>query len=199
MAVKLQYNKTFIQQLQKQLVIREKALPTLKSKETALRVEVKQVAYHIAALEEELEKLRGKLENAGTLWMEFPPIVRIRETLLKTRNIAGVKVPELRDVKFSLVDVSYFHQPAWIRQGIDKLQQLLEVQVKIELAKREFDILSLARKKTTQKVNLYEKVQIPEYREGIVKIKRYLEDQDNLSKAAQKIIKERTKMKEARL
>ncbi|HQM79393.1 MAG TPA: V-type ATP synthase subunit D [Candidatus Syntrophosphaera sp.] len=47
------------------------------------------------------------------------------------------------------------------------------------------------RKKTTQKVNLYEKVQIPIYEDAIRKIKRFLEDEENLSKASQKILKTR--------
>ena len=52
-------------------------------------------------------------------------------------------------------------------------------------------ILDYQRKKTTQKVNLYEKVQIPGYQEAIRKIKRYMEDEENLSKASQKIVKQR--------
>ncbi|MDD2242854.1 MAG: V-type ATP synthase subunit D, partial [Bacteroidales bacterium] len=53
-----------------------------------------------------------------------------------------------------------------------------------------------SRKKTTQKVNLYEKVQIPGYQEAIRKIKRYMEDEENLSKASQKIVKERHVLEE---
>ena len=56
---------------------------------------------------------------------------------------------------------------------------------------RKRDILEFNRKKTTQKVNLYEKVQIPGYQEAIRKIKRYMEDEENLSKAASKIVKTR--------
>ena len=52
-------------------------------------------------------------------------------------------------------------------------------------------ILEQVRKKTTQKVNLYEKVQIPLYEDAIRKIKRFLEDEENLSKASQKILKNR--------
>ena len=53
------------------------------------------------------------------------------------------------------------------------------------------NLLDHARKKTTQKVNLYEKVQIPGYQEAIMKIKRFMEDEENLSKSSQKIIKTR--------
>ena len=57
-------------------------------------------------------------------------------------------------------------------------------------------LLDRARKKTTQKVNLYEKVQIPGFQEAIRKIKRFLEDEENLSKSAQKIVKTRKAMED---
>jgi len=61
------------------------------------------------------------------------------------------------------------------------------------------EILEYARRKTTQKVNLYEKVQIPGFEAAILKIKRYLEDEENLSKASQKIVKSRIQEMEASL
>jgi V/A-type H+-transporting ATPase subunit D len=57
------------------------------------------------------------------------------------------------------------------------------------VAQKRVSLLEYARKKTTQKVNLYEKVQIPEFSEAVLKIKRYLEDVENLEKASQKITK----------
>ena len=56
---------------------------------------------------------------------------------------------------------------------------------------RQMELLDYARRKTTQKVNLYEKVQIPGYEDAIRKIKRFMEDEENLSKSAQKIVKTR--------
>ena len=58
-------------------------------------------------------------------------------------------------------------------------------------------ILDYQRKKTTQKVNLYEKVQIPGYQQAIRKIKRFMEDEENLSKASSKIVKNRHAEEEA--
>ena len=55
--------------------------------------------------------------------------------------------------------------------------------------RRKVDLLEYARKKTTQKVNLFEKVQIPGYQDAIRKIKRFMEDEENLSKSSQKIVK----------
>ncbi len=59
------------------------------------------------------------------------------------------------------------------------------------------ELLEYARKKTTQKVNLFEKVQIPGYQDAIRKIKRFMEDEENLSKSSQKIVKSKRE-KEAR-
>jgi V/A-type H+-transporting ATPase subunit D len=60
--------------------------------------------------------------------------------------------------------------------------------------------LEYARKKTTQKVNLFEKVQIPGYEDAVRKIKRFMEDEENLSKSSQKIVKSRQQqLKEAEL
>jgi V/A-type H+-transporting ATPase subunit D len=67
----------------------------------------------------------------------------------------------------------------------------VRTRTEIDVAKERIRLLEYARKKTTQKVNLYEKVQIPEFSIAVLKIKRYLEDVENLDKAAQKITKER--------
>ena len=56
MALKFQYNKTALQNLRRQLSIREKALPTLKSKEAALRLEVRKITAEIELLKEEYQK-----------------------------------------------------------------------------------------------------------------------------------------------
>ena len=61
---------------------------------------------------------------------------------------------------------------------------------------RRMEGLDHARKKTTQKVNLYEKVQIPGYEAAILKIRRFLEDEENLSKSAQKIVKSKHEQQE---
>ena len=61
--------------------------------------------------------------------------------------------------------------------------------IRQEFVRRKVDLLEYARKKTTQKVNLFEKVQIPGYQDAIRKIKRFMEDEENLSKSSQKIVK----------
>ncbi len=199
MAIKIQYNKTAIQQYQRQLNIREKALPTLKNKETALRVEVKRIGDLLVQLKERLEKVFIDAESMEKYWVEFPEILTIENTNIRIRNIAGVKIPILEEINFEVADFSLFHQPAWILAGIERLKEIISLKIEITIIQKQFELLNYARKKTTQKVNLYEKVQIPEYQNAIRKTKRFLEDKENLEKSAQKIVKERNQGKEVML
>lgn len=199
MALKFQYNKTALQNLRKQLSIREKALPTLKSKEAALRLEVRKITAEIDLLKEEYEKIVKENQNYNGFWTEFPQIVKIRNIISEQKNIAGVRVAILNKIDFALEQISLFNMPSWIRLAISMFERLMTIQIRIEMTEARLNALAYARKKTTQKVNLYEKVQIPEYRMAIIKIKRYMEDEDNLSKSSQKIVKERNRAKEASL
>jgi V/A-type H+-transporting ATPase subunit D len=197
MAIKIQYNKSAIQQYQKQLEIREKALPTLQSKETALRMEVKKASQGLDDKKRQLEEEMKKLEDMGRFWVEFPELIQIKNAEVSIRNIAGVKIPVLSDVNYEIADYTLFSQPAWVPTGVDILKKIIKLRVEIKITERQFEILNLARKKTTQKVNLYEKVQIPQYQDAIRMVKRFLEDKENLSKAAQKLVKKRHDRKEA--
>jgi len=116
-------------------------------------------------------------------------LVMLKETYYETKTIAGVKIPVLHKLDFELQDISQFHKPDWFLDGIEFLKDLIKLELEKDAALRATAILEYARKKTTQKVNLYEKVQMPEYAEAIRKVKRFLEDEENLSKAAQKILK----------
>lgn len=199
MALKFQYNKTALQNLRRQLSIREKALPTLKSKEAALRLEVRKITAEIDLLKEEYDMIVKENQNYNGFWTEFPKIVKIRNIISEQKNIAGVKVDILNKIDFALEQISLFNMPSWIRLAISMFERLMTIQIRIEMTEARLNALAYARKKTTQKVNLYEKVQIPEYRMAIIKIKRYMEDEDNLSKSSQKIVKERNRAKEASL
>ena len=190
MSIKFQYNKISLQDMQGSLKLRQRALPTLQNKESALRVEVKKAKDNARNLSEKLNK---KLEELGTmlrLWVEFDDsLVTIKDVNLKTKKIAGVKTPVLEGVVFDIKEYSYNNNPGWYPDGIEILKELATLSVEREFYIRKMELLDFARKKTTQKVNLYEKVQIPGYDEAIRKIKRFLEDEENLSKSAQKIVK----------
>jgi len=189
--IKFQYNKTSLQELDKQLKIRERALPTIKSKESALRMEVARNKEEIITLQEQLSTEIQRYEKMVALWNDFnPDLVSVKDVSLGKTKIAGVAVPVLKGVAFEVKMYSLFNSPQWTTDGIELLKGLAQICIKTEFAKMKLEILEYARKKTTQKMNLFEKVQIPDYKDAIIKIKRYMEDEQSLSKASQKIMRD---------
>ena len=199
MAIKFQYNKTSLQQLEKQLKIRVRTLPIIKNKESALRMEVKRCKGEAVALEERLEEQIQAYEAMFALWNEFDAsLIKVKDVHLGIKKIAGVRVPLLESVEFETRPFSLFCCPKWYADGLSLLKGLAQTAVEREFMLAKLSLLEHARKKTTQKVILFEKVQIPGYQDAVRKIKRFMEDEENLSKSSQKILKSlQEKRKEA--
>ena len=192
MAIKFQYNKTALNNLGKQLKIRQNALPTLQNKESALRLEVRKAKADSERLTAELEDALKRYDYLAALWNEFEPgLISIEDVELYTKKVAGVKTPALGEIHYQIKPFNAFVKPAWFADGVAILKELSRLGIESEVYLEKARILDYQRKKTTQKVNLYEKVQIPGYQEAIRKIKRYMEDEENLSKASSKIVKNR--------
>ena len=190
MSIKFQYNKTSLGELGKQLKMRQKALPTIKSKQSAMRSEVKKAKDSAGDYRRQLEALKAEYDYMVSLWGEFDSdLLRIADVDLAERKIAGVRIPELEGVRFEEKAYDLFSSPAWFADGVGILKRLARLGLEYEVYVRRMELLDFARRKTTQKVNLYEKVQIPGYEDAIRKIKRFMEDEENLSKSAQKIVK----------
>ena len=197
MAIKFQYNKTSLNNLNKQLKMRKNALPTLKNKESALRLEVRKAKEYAEKLIDDLDAALKRYDYLASLWNEFEPgLIAITDVDLVTVKVAGVKTPDLKEIHYQINDFNAFAKPAWYADGVTILKELSRLGIESEVYKEKARILDFQRKKTTQKVNLYEKVQIPGYQEAIRKIKRYMEDEENLSKAASKIVKSRHEIEE---
>ena len=192
MAIKFQYNKTSLTELGKQLKVRQRALPTLQNKESALRLEVRKAKEESGRLLAQLEATLKDYDYMAALWNEFEPsLIAITDVDLYTKKVAGVKTPALGEIHYEIKPFNAFVKPAWYADGVAILKELSRLGIESEVYLEKARILDYNRKKTTQKVNLYEKVQIPGYQEAIRKIKRYMEDEENLSKASSKIVKNR--------
>ena len=197
MAIKFQSNKTSLNNLGKQLKMRQNALPTLKNKESALRLEVRKARSYSDKLIRELDASLKRYDYLASLWNEFEPnLISITDVDLETVKVAGVRTPQLKGIRYEIHEFNAFSKPAWYADGVAILKELSRLGIESEVYMEKSRILDFQRKKTTQKVNLYEKVQIPGYQEAIRKIKRYMEDEENLTKAASKIVKNRHQTEE---
>ena len=192
MAIKFQYNKTSLGELGKQLKMRKSALPTIKSKESALRSEVKRAKDTARDYQSQIEKLSAQYDYMVALWGEFDPtLLSVKDVSLSEQKIAGVRTPVLEGITFEEKEYDLFSSPAWYADGVALLKRLASLSIEFEVYNHKMNLVDYARRNTTQKVNLYEKVQIPGYEDAIRKIKRFMEDEENLSKSAQKIVKTR--------
>lgn len=188
--ISFQYNKTSLQQLEKQLKVRQRTLPIIKNKESALRVEVKRCKGEMVERDKEYAMQMESYRAMFALWNDFDPtLVRTGNFVIGKQKVAGVRVPVLENVEFIVTPFSLFNSPKWYIDGIELLKKMAMTAIQRELLDKKLRLLEKARKKTTQKVNLFEKVQIPGYQDAIRKIKRFMEDEENLSKSSQKILK----------
>jgi len=190
MSITFQYNKTSLQYLQKQMQTRVSALPVLKNKESALRIEVKKTRDEIADLDRLIENHKLRIQQLSPLWQDFDmSLINIDTVTMETVMVAGVKIPKLGDIHFLVKKFNLVSKPHWYGDGITIIKEISTIVIGKEFLVRKMLLLDKARKKTTQKVNLYEKNQIPEYDQAIKKIKRFMEDEENLAKSSQKILK----------
>ena len=170
--------------------MRQRTLPIIKNKETALRLEVKKCKTEAEELERRLQSQIEGYERMYALWGEFDAsLVNLDDVELDVKKIAGVRVPVLSNISLKVKPFGLFSAPKWYFDGIKLLQGLAMTAVEREFVSAKLHLLDHARRKTTQKVNLFEKVQIPGFQEAVRKIKRFMEDEENLSKSSQKILK----------
>ena len=128
MAIKFQYNKTSLQQIEKQLKMRVRTLPIIKNKETALRLEVKKCKEESVDLEKRLEDQIAGYESMYALWGEFDPsLVALKDVDIDVKKIAGVRVPVLTNIRLEVKPFGLFSSPKWYFDGIVRGGILAEV------------------------------------------------------------------------
>ena len=96
MAITFQYNKTSLQALEKNLKMRQRTLPTLQNKESALRLEVKKAKKEIEELDAEVNRRIKDYDQMLALWGEFDTsLIHVDDVRMSVKKIAGVRVPVL--------------------------------------------------------------------------------------------------------
>ncbi len=133
MAIKYQFNKTSLQALEKNLKMRQRTLPIIKNKETALRLEVKKCKAEEEALEEKLQQQIAGYESMYALWGEFDAsLVALKDVQLGVKKIAGVRVPILNSIELEVRPFGLFSAPKGYFDGIVVLQGVAKTAVERE-------------------------------------------------------------------
>jgi len=156
-------------------------LPTLQLKKQQLQMEIlKQLA-----LLEEKEHYESVKRKAVEAWAGLltDPGVDIRQWVIpkkivtSLKNIAGADIPIFEQAEFMPEEYDLFSMPLWVDQGIEMLRQLVSLKEEMAIIKKGIEVLRHELRITTQRVNLFEKVKIPQAEEDIRLIKIYIGDQ----------------------
>ncbi|OGX19237.1 MAG: hypothetical protein A3K83_02620 [Omnitrophica WOR_2 bacterium RBG_13_44_8b] len=158
----------------------ERYLPTLVLKKQQLQLEI---LHQYSVLEERKVTLTAK-EKSSESWLgllvEFSairPWLKPRQVMTSTRNVAGVDLPVFEGVDFEPAEYDLFLVPLWVDSGLEALRGIVSLREEIRIIEQGASILKQELRITTQRVNLFEKVKIPEAKEAIRLIKIYIGDQ----------------------
>lgn len=159
----------------------ERYLPTLQLKKQQLQMEI----LHELALLDEKSSTSHTKEKAILTWAglltdapdEFGRWLHPKKIITSLKNIAGVDVPVFTRAEFASAEYDLFTTPLWVDSALPALEELLSLHAEIDILAKGVLILRRELRITTQRVNLFEKVKIPEAKEAIHVIKIYLGDQ----------------------
>jgi V/A-type H+-transporting ATPase subunit D len=182
----------------------ERYLPTLQLKKQQLQLEIRKAR---EAFREVQERLEGEWE-AVSRWAilfdesgvaDLGELVKVDQWSVSTRNIAGIDVPEFESLSFEPIPYDLFSTPPWYDEAVAAVRRLIELRLRVRIIEEQVTVIDQELRVVTQRVNLFEKVKIPEARENIRRIQIYLGDQQTNAVGRAKIAKEKCRSRDSRV
>ncbi len=177
---KIKFTKNELKKQKDELKRFERYLPTLVLKKQLLQMEIRQVEVQIKDKSMERENMFGELMCWVHVFgeeMNLAELVKVKEANLSSTNIAGVDIPVFRGIVYENIPYDLMVYPLWVDAGIKKLKEIVSTDMELSVLKKQADLLGDELRVTTQRVNLFEKVKIPETKENIRSINIFLGDQ----------------------
>ncbi len=189
----LALNKSSLKQQRDQLSLYEKFLPSLDLKRQQLMVELKKAREAFEATGRRVAEMEASLDRlyplVGATAMDLHGYVTAERIDLGKENILGVALPVLRDVGFDLEEYSTLTRPFWVDTLTEAIQAMARLRIEHQVDRRRVDLLDEAVRKVTQRVNLFEKVLIPNAQRNIQRIQIFLGDAERAAVVRSKIVK----------
>lgn len=172
-------------------------LPTLQLKKQQLQLEMRLCLERIE--ENEVREAQSKKELADWTAIFGDPesaekiasVLRVNSICTSEMNIAGVQVPVYQGVDFMQAPYDLFVEDPWLDDAVGAVRKIVELQSEREIIRRQYDCIAQELRVTTQRVNLFEKVKIPETKEIIRLINIAIGDADTSAVVRSKIAKKK--------
>ncbi len=198
MAVKLTKNE---QKLQKdRLKQYQRYLPTLQLKKQQLQMVIRQIEAEVAKLRAKQEKLVQDMQswiavyNENTAFsdeLKVENLIKVDRVVKAKGNIAGVNIPVFKELTFIPISYDLNAYPLWVDKALESLRDCARYDALIGTLEQQIKLLGRELRTTSQRVNLFEKVKIPEAKNNIRKIGIYLGDQQTAAVVRGKIAKKK--------
>lgn len=170
-------------------------LPTLQLKKQQLQTEIRSIEARATAVFERKRQMEADFRDwiavFGDSFELKPEWIEIRAIRRGEGNIAGIRIPVFESVDFVETRYDLYLTPLWIDKAIVKMKEVIALDMEIKVLNEQIAVLSRELRTATQRVNLFEKVKIPETREIIKKISIYLGDQQTSEVVRGKIAKKK--------
>ena len=198
MAIKLTNNE---QKVQKDLLKQyQRYLPTLQLKKQQLQQVIMTTRAELAQKEAERVQMIGNLDDWVAVFAEnaifdedksIDTLVQPETVICRNENIAGVTVPKFEELNFKDVEYDVDDYPLWVDTALVKLREIARLDALVSTLRKQEALLEKELRSTSQRVNLFEKVKIPEAKENIRVIGVYLGDQQTAAVVRGKISKKK--------
>jgi V/A-type H+-transporting ATPase subunit D len=189
----LPLNKSSLKQERNRLATFARFLPSLDLKRRQLAWELRraerELATEVSKAEELAESSREMLALLGSTEEPVDGLVKVESIEIETENVVGARLPVLAGFEVGVSEYSTLAEPFWIDTLVDTLTATLELRVRKALAEQRVRRLQQAFRRVTQRVNLFEKVLIPEAKQNIKWIEIHLADLDRAAVVRSKITK----------
>ena len=168
-------------------------LPTLTLKKQQLQSEIRTIEAKAKAVRKEREDLEFGFREWIAVFSEmdaFPKgIITVSNIRKGKGNIAGVDIPTFEGADFSRGDYDLYETPLWVDIAANHMEKAMSLDLEAEVLDEQVRLLEIELLATSQRVNLFEKVKIPETEENIKKISIYMADQQVSAVVRSKISK----------
>lgn len=178
----------------------ERYLPTLQLKKQQLQTVIMKVTADYEQKQRDLRRMVDGLDDWVAVFSEnkiFSEDKKIEKLVIPEKavctedNIAGVKVPVFKELTFKDTEYNVSDYPLWVDEALVRMREIARLNVLIETLKKQVELLERELRFTSQRVNLFEKVKIPEAKENIRIIGIYLGDQQTSAVVRGKIAKKK--------
>jgi len=169
-------------------------LPTLMLKKQQLQMEIRKIEAQEAARRRNRELCFKEVLGWIAVFGEevgFSELLTVASVDTEVGNIAGVDIPVFQDIHFEEAPYDLFASPLWVDKAVDKVKELASLDAEISILEKQTELLGEELRVTSQRVNLFEKVKIPETNENIRMIQIYLGDEQTAAVVRGKIAKKK--------